>query len=560
MTFGYPHALWLLALVAAAALFDGLRREQKRSLFPRLTRVRAHATRLELGGAGGKREFRWRIWLACALVVVALAGPRVGFVRENEEQNPREIVIAVDLSRSMLARDVKPSRLDHAKLLAASLISRAAGDRFALVPFSSSAYVQLPLGDDYEVLGNMLPSLSPDFFPYSGTNFAELLRVATALFSTTGNSERYLVVLSDGEAWDKDWKTGLAELKARNIHVISLGVGTPGGSLVPDGNRALRDSNGAEVVSRLVPATLEELAKATGGAYQRADAYVDIVALLKSSAERHAVATGTKVDPTRLAERYRWALLPALLLLAFSLWKDFAVHPSNRTVKLPASTTPIEGAMRATAVSALAIGLFTFFTAPSIQSQDLAMQPDGEFNEVAAGSPMQSNAKLVTQRINVMLASPKLNENDCVSLVIDIVAYCEQMLRARLRFPISIIDDARRAIDAGEKIDPQGGGWAQLRQRLDELYQDVTEPWKTASADAAGKTAMEIGYDPNSEAPERRRRGGSSTGGEELGNLNDIALPLLKLEQVRRQDQPARLFLAIEGKNRQNQPPLLPQW
>ena len=560
MTFGHPHAFWLLLPVAAGALLDALRRERKRTGFPRLSRVRAHATSLEFLGDTRRRDFRWRFWLACGLVVTALASPRAGFEREAQDKNPREVVLAVDLSRSMLARDVKPSRLDHAKLLAAAVIAQAAGDRFGLLPFSASAYVQLPLGDDYDVLAEMLPNLSPEVFPISGTNYAEMLKVAATMFSGTGSAERFLVVLSDGEAWDKNWKAALPELKQRNIHVVALGVGTPGGSLVPDGNRALRDANGAEVLSRLEPATLQELAAATGGAYQRADSYVDIAALLKTTAAAAAQASATKVDPTRLAERYRWVLAPALLLLALSFWREFPVHPSNRVVKLPAPPAPNGGALHAIASAAAATAALLLVLAPRLQSQDLDAQPDPEFNEAAAGSPMQTNAKLVTQRINTMLASPKPNANDCVSLVIDVVAYCEQMLRARLRFPVSIIDDAHRAIDWGEKLEPQGGAWEKLRGRLDELLRADTEPWKTARADAAGKTTMELGYDPNSEMTTERRRYRSTGGGEDVANLSDIALPLLKLEQVRRQDQPARLFQAIEGNGRPAPPPTLPQW
>ncbi len=560
MIFAHPHAFWLLAVVAAAAVLDRFRRGRIHAAFPRLTRVRAHARSLELAGDAGVRGFRWRIWLAGVLVVIALAGPRLGFVREAAEQHPREVVIAMDLSRSMLARDVKPSRLDHAKLLAANLVAKAAGDRFGLLPFSSSAYVQLPLGDDYEVLAGMLPDLSPGYFPVSGTNFSDLLKVATTMFTTKENSERFLVVLSDGEAWDPDWKTVLSDLKARGIRVVALGIGTPGGSLVPDGNRALRDRNGAEVVSRLQASTLEEIAAATGGTYRRADAYLDIAALLKAGPGAAAAAAATKVDPTRLAERYRWVLVPALALLAFSFWRDFPIHPSKRAVKLPGLIPAARGVARAAATSALAVALLVAWWTPRLQSQDLAAMPDGEFNETAVGSPMQTNARLVTQRINAMLASPKVNENDCVSLVIDIVAYCEQMLRARLRFPLSIIDDGQRAIAWGERLDPQGGAWAQLRTRLDELHRAATEPWKTARADAPGRTPMEVGYDPDSERPDRLRSRGASAAGDELENLADIALPLLKLEQVRRQDQPARLFQAIDGKTRANQPPLLPQW
>ena len=560
MSFGHPHALWLLAVVAGGALLDRVRREQKSQACPRIPRLRAHARSIEFPSETTRREFRWRVWLACVLLVLALASPRAGFVREAGEKGSREVVLAIDLSRSMLARDVKPSRLDHAKLLAAALISKSAGDRFGLVLFSASAYLQLPLSNDYDILAEMLPNLSPDYFPVSGTNYGAMLKSALTAFSTTGDSERFLVVLSDGEAWDKEWKTALPDLKQRNIHVIGLGVGTPGGGLIPDGNRAVRDANGLEVLTRLEPATLQELATATGGSYQRADSYVDIGALLKASANTNPNGATDKVDETRLVERYRWALLPALVLLALSFWRDFPVHPSMRVVNLPA--TAAKKSARVSAVAAAAMFVGALLLVPRLHSQDLSEENDKgpDYKEADAGSPMQMTAKLVTQRITGMLASAKPNANDCVSLVIDIVNYCEQMLRARLRFPVSIIDDALKAVDWGEKMDPQGGDWPKLRKTLEDLLQADTEPWKTTRPDAAGKVAMKLGYEEGTEMKNDRR---ASRNGpvEDVTNAADLALPLLKLDQVRRQDQPARLFQMLEGKKNSQLPPsTAPQW
>jgi Ca-activated chloride channel family protein len=564
MNFGHPHAFWLLIVVAVGALLDRVKRDQRQMACPRIPRLRAEATSIDFSPQSNQRGLRWRLWLGCALLVVALAGPRAGFVREDDVKNSREVVLAIDLSRSMLAKDVKPSRLDHVKLLTSALISKSAGDRFGLLLFSASAYVQLPLSNDYDILADMLPNLSPDYFPLSGTNYGAMLKSALTTFSTTGDAERFLVVLSDGEAWDKEWKTSIEELKKRNIHVVGLGVGTPGGGLIPDGNRAVRDANGLEVLTRLEPATLQELATATGGSYQRADTYVDITTLLKSTAPVAADGANAKVDQTRLVERYRWALLPALVLLALSFWRDFPVHPSMRKVNLPPTRSPASaktsaqaGALAATA----ALVVFAFLVTPRLHSQDLSEEDakNSDQKEADAGSPMAMTAKLVSQRISGMLASRAPNANDCVSLVIDIVNYCEQMLRGRLRFPVSIIDDAQHAVDWGEKLDPQGGDWTKLRKTLDDLLKADTEPWKTARPDAAGKVAMRPGYDPGSEMKDDRR---ASRGGpvEEVVNAADLALPLLKLEQVRRQDQPARLFQMLEGKARQLPPANMPQW
>jgi Ca-activated chloride channel family protein len=322
----------------------------------------------------------------------------------------------------------------------------------------------------------------------------------------------------------------------------------------------VRDTNGLEVLTRLEPATLQELAKESGGTYQRADSYVDITALLKATVNAAADEKTTKTDQTRLMERYHWVLVPAILLLALSFWIEFPVHPSKREVNLPAPAAAAQRVARMTATTAALLAFAAIAIAPHLRSQDEDAAKTGDFKEADAGSPMQLTAKLVTQRINGILANPSPNANDCVSLVIDIVAYCEQMLRAHLRFPVSIIDDAQHAIDWGEKLDPQGGDWPKLRNDLDNLLKADTEPWKTTKPDAAGKHPMQLGYQEGSEMKDDRRASRSRATEEDVTNAADLALPLLKLDQVRRADQPARLFQMLEGKNAQLLVPTAPQW
>ena len=203
---------------------------------------------------------------------------------------------------------------------------------------------------------------------------------------------------------------------------------------------------------------------------------------------------------------------------------------------------------------------------PRLHSQDLepTQQALGigiaaDYDEIEAGSPMAMTAKLVTQRILGMLANREPNANDCVSLVIDIVNYCEQMHRARQRFPVSVIDDGLKAIDWGEKMEPQGGAWGQLRTSLNDLLKANIEPWKTTKPDAAGKVAMQLGYQPDTEM-KNDRHASRTRATEDTVNAADLALPLLKLEQVRRQDQPARLYLMLEGKSRLLTPITTPEW
>lgn len=614
MTFGNPLLLWLLVPVAALALADALGRTAARRTWPQIFRVRAHLAGFAPLPGEQARTVRWRLCLGLALLVGALASPRAGYVRQPLDQAPREVVVALDLSRSMLARDVRPSRLDHAKLLTSALLERSAGDRLGLVLFSASAYLQLPLSDDYQIFAEMLPDLSPDYFPQSGTNYTAMLTASLGAFSQTGDAERFLVVLSDGEAFDPDWRAAQAELAKRGIRVVGIGIGTSGGDLMPTDAGLVRDARGAEAVSRLRSATLEELAKATGGTFAAGNSWIDIAALLKTPPAPDAKKNVTyKVDPSRLVERYHWLALPALLLLAWSFWCELPVRPSTREVRR-ASTAPRNNApglrRLGNAAALFAVAALVVVTS-SLHSQDLAEQDvEGEQDE---NSPLRSLAALVSQRITGMLAKPEPGAEDCVSLVIDIIAYCDNTLRARQRFPISIIDDANRAIDWGERLDPRGGNWPQLRRDLQALLKAVQEPWQTTRPDAAGKAEMALGYDPLSEMKEDKHSAGlrgadPSQAGElenaknnfaaqsAFGEMNDgaakpsqdaglppvasdqqvvggrktaadeereehpeLVLPLQRLEHVRRSDTPAKLFQMLDGK-RPSTVSQLPAW
>jgi Ca-activated chloride channel family protein len=160
------------------------------------------------------------------LVAVALARPQLGNVEETVFDQSREVLIALDLSASMLADDVKPTRLARAKLLIGNLLDELQGERVGLACFAGTAFLQVPLSSDYEVLRDILPGLDPSFLPQAGTDFTGMLRVAGEAFGQSTAADRFLIVLSDGEAHDEEWRTGLAELKKKGVKIISLGAAT----------------------------------------------------------------------------------------------------------------------------------------------------------------------------------------------------------------------------------------------------------------------------------------------------------------------------------------------
>ncbi|MDR2674480.1 MAG: VWA domain-containing protein, partial [Opitutaceae bacterium] len=350
MNFHAPQLLWLLLVPLVFVLADLTRRVRAAASRPKILRARAGSRSLVLARGPApvspEAKFRLRLWLGLALAVVALARPQWGRVSEPVFDQSREILIALDLSRSMLAPDIRPSRLERAKLLVSSLLGRLRGERVGLIVFAGTAFLQSPLSADYEILREFLPQLNPAYLPQGGSDYEALLKAAIGAFGEQpGGADRYLIILSDGEATDDAWKPLAAGLVEKNIRVIGLGVGTEAGSMIPDGAGGfVKDGRGAVVLSRLESGTLRDLADATTGVYADASSWVDLAQIIEAT-----VATGRKGEfreenRVRMTERYQWFLAAALVFLAWSLWGEFPVRPRPRAMRLAGGATGATGA------------------------------------------------------------------------------------------------------------------------------------------------------------------------------------------------------------------------
>lgn len=335
---------WVLAAVPflpliALAIFKGRLGRSAPLVLPKIMR-RWAGVRSVVDRPGAVRAPRG-FWLGAGLVLVAvaLARPQKGSVEETVFDQSREVLIALDLSASMLADDVKPTRLARAKLLIGNLLDELQGERVGLACFAGTAFLQVPLSSDYEVLRDILPGLDPSFLPQAGTDYAGMLRVATEAFGQSTAADRFLIILSDGEAHDTEWRAGLEELKKKGVKIISLGVGTSAGALLPDPKGGvIKDGRGAAVLTRLEPTTLEELARVTGGAYREAANWVDLAELLGETVQQGKVGDFTKTREARQAERFQWALAPAVFLLAMSLALEVPTLPGRRRVAMGTTT------------------------------------------------------------------------------------------------------------------------------------------------------------------------------------------------------------------------------
>lgn len=623
MSFGQPQFLWLLLVFAVLVALDLFRQGKVAARWPGISRLWASRHLLDLRTPTPPARARWLYWTGLVLLVVALAQPRVGPADVPVDQVPREVLVALDLSRSMLARDVRPSRLEHAKLLIRGLLDKLAGERAGLVLFASSSYLQIPLSEDYDSLTTLLPGLTPAAFPRSGSDFAAVLRTGLESFSTGDGVRRSLVIVSDGEAFNESWKPLLAEYRKRGIRIVSVGLGTAAGAVIPGENdTALRDpATGLEVITRARPATLQAFAAETEGRYVEANTWVNLADVVRKLDVGVKVKAASKKSDHLLVERYRWLLAPAVVLLWLSFCRELPVRPAARRLAGRSATEALvkkgaasagAGAAAAAALLAIAALLPPRLTAApeevhraeqaagDLAEQEAAMEEDDSDRP----APVTRIGSMVSRRIKEILANPRASSDDYAGLVIDLMAYAENNQKARLRFPNSVLDDALAAAARGEALDPQGADWSALRVGLEQFRVINNSPWKFTQADAAGKSDLTTGFDPERDmqtnglgnggipsdpaaqqalaelrkkigqnaafgvmGDEGRKKPAASpfdeppppppdahvVGGHnheeehELEAHPELVLPLQRLELVRAQDTPAKLFQMLEG-------------
>lgn len=276
--FADPVWLWALSLMPALALLHLAASRRRREALARIGDPELVA-RLTVTVSTTAR--RWKAVLglvAVGLLALALARPQFGSRVETVESRGQDIVVAVDLSRSMLAEDVAPSRLERARLAILRLIRRLDGDRIGLVAFAGTAYVQSPLTVDYSAAGMFLSAMHPDLMPVQGTDLGAALRVSLDALDQGAREARVVVIVTDGEDHEEDFESGLARAAASGVRVHVVGVGTTEGVPIPqydgEGRRTgfLRDEEGTVVTTRLGDETLRTVAERTGARYVRAGA------------------------------------------------------------------------------------------------------------------------------------------------------------------------------------------------------------------------------------------------------------------------------------------------
>jgi len=314
----WRDALGLTALVlvpALAVFFVWAYRQRQRALatFVAAALLPAVAPDLE----PRRRFVRWGMLVAAvACLAIALGGPMWGFQWHEVKREGIDLMIAIDTSRSMLATDVKPSRLARAKLAVQDVLAELHGDRVGLIAFAGTAFVQCPLTLDYGVFAQSLDAVDVGIIPRGGTSLSAAIDAALDAFQGRQGSNQALLLITDGEDHEGKVKEAAQRASERGLKLFTVGIGTTEGELLPgESGGFFKDHAGQVVKSRLDEDTLKQIASDTGGAYLHAsgpslglaELYRDHIATL----EKRELQTTLE---RRFEQRYQ---IPLAIALAF---------------------------------------------------------------------------------------------------------------------------------------------------------------------------------------------------------------------------------------------------
>jgi Ca-activated chloride channel family protein len=324
MTFAHPQFLTALVLVPMAALFLLWANKRRQRALARLGDA---ALIRRLSATVNWRGRRWQAALglfALAMLIIASARPQWGSEMQEIDQEGLQVMVALDVSHSMLAQDIQPTRIERAKLEVRDLARQLNGDEIGIVPFSGAAFVQVPLTSDYSTALSYLENAGPSLISRPGTVIGDAIRTATAAFDPKLASQKVLVVMTDGEDVESDPLAAAREATDQGVMIYTIGFGTSEGATVPDTDQSgsvlgfKEDAQGNPVISRMDEKTLQEIAAIGGGKYYPATADGSELTSLLAEIDGLQKAQLQSRQAVQMIERYQIFLALALAALALA--------------------------------------------------------------------------------------------------------------------------------------------------------------------------------------------------------------------------------------------------
>ncbi|QIH38857.1 VWA domain-containing protein [Flavobacterium sp. Sr18] len=312
----YLYLLFILPLVVLVFLFNLYWKRKKQREFGDLEMVK----KLSPESSVFKPVLKVSVLILALLgLILGLVNPKIGTKMETVKREGIDIVFAIDVSKSMLAEDVAPNRLDKSKQIVSQIINQLGSDRIGIVAYAGSAFPVLPITTDYSVAKMFLQSMNTDMVSSVGTSFNEAIKLSSTYFDDKKTS-KLLIMISDGEDHNEGADEAAEEANKLGIKIITIGVGTEKGGTIPLKRNGIvegfkKDNNNEVVITKLVPESLTAIAKATKGGYVNGNNTKEVLEYVKNALNN---IQKTEFEATEMADfqsQFQWFLGFAFLLL-----------------------------------------------------------------------------------------------------------------------------------------------------------------------------------------------------------------------------------------------------
>ncbi len=324
MRFGEPLYFYLIILIPLLIGFMFWAEKKRKVLSARFVNSSLLSRLVSPGVAEQRRRKTKLLVWGLVFLMIALTQPRWGFQWEDLKQRGVDIIVALDVSNSMRATDIKPNRLERAKHKVTDLLRMLRGDRVGLVAFAGTSFLHCPLTLDYQAAEMFLGALDTDLIPLQGTALGHAIETSMNAFSTTEKKSKAILLITDGEDHEGAVSKALKRAQQEGVKIFVIGIGRKEGAPVPEpiGGGFKRNESGEIVLSKINEPLLEKIAVDTGGVYVRSvhgdmDLRTIYLDEIQQSMEKKDLKSSRR---KRWTERFQWLILAGLLCLAGESW------------------------------------------------------------------------------------------------------------------------------------------------------------------------------------------------------------------------------------------------
>lgn len=273
--------------------------------------------------------------LGISFLIIGLVNPKIGTKLETVKREGIDIIFAIDVSKSMLAEDVAPNRLEKSKQVVSQIINQLANDRIGIIAYSGSAFPVLPITTDYGVAKMFLQSMNPGIVSSQGTSIDEAINLASTFIDKKDKTNKLLIILSDGEDHSDNAENAAEEAKKLGIKIITIGIGTEKGGPIPLKRNGVvesfqRDRNNEVVITKRNSEVLKAIAKATNGGYADGNSTKTVLDYIKNALDNIEKTEFESTQMTNFKSQFQWFLAFGFCILFIDL---FLMEKKTKWVK-----------------------------------------------------------------------------------------------------------------------------------------------------------------------------------------------------------------------------------